>query len=80
MRGPWGEGYIMGFVSKQRADELLKSREHGCFLLRFSDSELGGVTIAYVRQDQHQVAIQVLFILSLILNLFLSIFFILVLL
>jgi len=26
-------------------------REHGVFLLRFSDSELGGVTIAYVRQD-----------------------------
>ena len=77
MRGPWGEGYIMGFVSKQRADELLKSREHGCFLLRFSDSELGGVTIAYVRQDQHQVVIRVLFILSFILHLLPAIFFIL---
>jgi len=55
MRGPWSEGYIMGFVSKQKADELLKSKDHGCFLLRFSDSELGGVTIAYVRQDQHQM-------------------------
>lgn len=54
MRGPWNEGFIMGFVSKQRADELLKSKDHGCFLLRFSDSELGGVTIAYVRQDQHR--------------------------
>lgn len=57
MRGPWGEGFIMGFVSKQRADELLKSKEHGCFLLRFSDSELGGVTIAYVRQDQHKISV-----------------------
>jgi len=54
MGGPWSEGYIMGFVSKQSAEELLMSREGGCFLLRFSDSELGGVTIAYVRQDQHQ--------------------------
>jgi signal transducer and activator of transcription 5B len=40
----------MGFVSKQKAEELLLSKNHGCFLLRFSDSELGGVTIAYVRQ------------------------------
>jgi len=54
MRGPWAEGYVMGFVSKQRADELLKSKDHGCFLLRFSDSELGGVTIAYVRVDTQQ--------------------------
>merc|ERR1719414_223430 len=57
MRGPWGEGYIMGFVSKQRGDELLMSKEHGCFLLRFSDSELGGVSISYVRQDQQQKAV-----------------------
>jgi len=54
MRGPWSEGYIMGFVSKNRAEELLMAMEGGTFLLRFSDSELGGVTIAYVRQDQHQ--------------------------
>ena len=50
MSGPWNEGYIMGFVSKQKAEEMLLSKNHGCFLLRFSDSELGGVTIAYVRQ------------------------------
>jgi len=54
MRGPWSEGYIMGFVSKNRAEELLMAMEGGTFLLRFSDSELGGVTIAYVRQDTHQ--------------------------
>jgi len=51
MLGPWAEGYVMGFVSKQRANELLKSKDHGCFLLRFSDSVLGGVTIAYVCVD-----------------------------
>merc|ERR550519_2417498 len=50
MRGPWSEVYIMGFVSKNRAEELLLAMEGGVFLLRFSDSELGGVTIAYVRQ------------------------------
>lgn len=54
MRGPWSDGYIMGFVSKNRAEELLMAMDGGTFLLRFSDSELGGVTIAYVRQDQHQ--------------------------
>jgi len=54
MRGPWSEGYIMGFVSKNRAEELLMAMEGGTFLLRFSDSELGGVTIAYVRQDNLQ--------------------------
>jgi len=52
MRGPWSDGYIMAFVSKNRAEELLTACVGGTFLLRFSDSELGGVTIAYVRQDQ----------------------------
>jgi len=53
MRGPWNEGLIMGFVSKQKAEELLTAPgcTHGTFLLRYSDSELGGITIAYVRQD-----------------------------
>jgi signal transducer and activator of transcription 5B len=51
MRGPWNEGLIMGFVSKHRAEELLLNCQAGTFLLRYSDSELGGVTIAYVRQD-----------------------------
>jgi len=49
MRGPWNESLIMGFVSKGKAEELLTACNHGTFLLRYSDSELGGVTIAYVR-------------------------------
>jgi len=52
MRGPWNEGLIMGFVSKNRAEELLMGCTPGTFLLRYSDSELGGVTIAYMQQDQ----------------------------
>jgi len=40
----------MGFVSKHVAESLLLQKPSGCFLLRFSDSELGGITIAYVRQ------------------------------
>lgn len=40
--------FIMGFVKKKYAEELLQNRPTGTFLLRFSDSELGGVTIAWV--------------------------------
>ncbi|KAK9728257.1 STAT protein, protein interaction domain [Popillia japonica] len=48
LRGPWVDGFIMGFVKKKYAEEMLQNRPTGTFLLRFSDSELGGVTIAWV--------------------------------
>jgi signal transducer and activator of transcription 5B len=38
----------MGFVRKKQAEELLSTCANGTFLLRFSDSELGGVTFAWV--------------------------------
>lgn len=41
----------MGFVTKQAAESMLLQKQSGCFLLRFSDSELGGITIAYVRKS-----------------------------
>ncbi len=45
----------MGFVTKQAAENLLLQKGvGGCFLLRFSDSELGGVTIAYVTSDVYR--------------------------
>ncbi|XP_040575664.1 signal transducer and activator of transcription 5B [Lepeophtheirus salmonis] len=51
MQQLWKEGFIMGFVSKQAAEAMLISTNtSGCFLLRFSDSELGGITIGYLRQ------------------------------
>jgi len=40
----------MGFVNKHDAEAMLLQKQNGCFLLRFSDSELGGITIAYVRK------------------------------
>ena len=46
----WMEGFVKGFVTKSAAESLLLDKPSGTFLLRFSDSELGGVTIAYVRQ------------------------------
>lgn len=39
---------IMGFVSKQSVVSCLSSEPVGSFLLRFSDSEIGGISIAYV--------------------------------
>lgn len=48
LRGPWMDGAIIGFVRKRQAEEMLASCANGTFLLRFSDSELGGVTIAWV--------------------------------
>lgn len=43
----WMDGLIMGFVRKKQAESLLTSSPLGTFLLRFSDSELGGITIAW---------------------------------
>ena len=48
----WQKGFVMGFISKPLAEQMLLERHSGTFLLRFSDSELGGVTIAYVRQPE----------------------------
>lgn len=42
----------MGFISKQYVCKLLSMEPDGTFLLRFSDSEIGGVTIAYVMQGK----------------------------
>jgi signal transducer and activator of transcription 5B len=39
---------VLGFIRKKQAEELLATCTSGVFLLRFSDSELGGVTIAWV--------------------------------
>lgn len=38
----------MGFVSKQYVFNYLSNAPAGTFLLRFSDSEIGGISIAYV--------------------------------
>ncbi|CAH0557719.1 unnamed protein product [Brassicogethes aeneus] len=48
LKGPWKDGAIMGFVKKNIAEEMLSKTCLGTFLLRFSDSELGGITIAWI--------------------------------
>uniref|UniRef100_A0A3B4Z1G5 Signal transducer and activator of transcription n=1 Tax=Stegastes partitus TaxID=144197 RepID=A0A3B4Z1G5_9TELE len=49
----WNENYIMGFVSKEMERALLKDREPGTFLLRFSESHLGGITFTWVEYSEN---------------------------
>ncbi|XP_053285821.1 signal transducer and activator of transcription 2 isoform X2 [Pleuronectes platessa] len=44
----WRDGLIMGFVSKGKENSLLKKKQRGTFLLRFSDSVIGGITFSWV--------------------------------
>ena len=37
----------MGFVARTKAESLLQNQPPGTFLLRFSDSIRGGVSVAY---------------------------------
>ena len=39
---------LLGFIPRQEAEECLHKSENGTFLIRFSDSELGGVTVAWI--------------------------------
>uniref|UniRef100_A0A3B4ZGZ9 SH2 domain-containing protein n=1 Tax=Stegastes partitus TaxID=144197 RepID=A0A3B4ZGZ9_9TELE len=38
----WRDGYIMGFVSRERTEFLLKTKRTGTFLLRFSETNKDG--------------------------------------
>ncbi|XP_055901932.1 signal transducer and transcription activator-like [Eupeodes corollae] len=47
---PWNADLIEGFISRKATTERLQSREPGTFLLRFSDSSKGAITISYVNE------------------------------
>ncbi|XP_062972316.1 signal transducer and activator of transcription 4 [Elgaria multicarinata webbii] len=49
----WIDGCIMGFVSKGKERGLLKDKMPGTFLLRFSESNLGGITFTWVSQSEN---------------------------
>ncbi|CAL8323459.1 unnamed protein product [Merluccius merluccius] len=53
LKAYWSEGVIFGFIGKQHLHLILKESPNGTFLLRFSDSEIGGITIAYVAANEH---------------------------
>ncbi|GIY42857.1 hypothetical protein CEXT_389131 [Caerostris extrusa] len=52
LRNLWNDGLIIGFIGRHQAEEMLLQKCNGTFLLRFSDSEAGGVTIAWVADSQ----------------------------
>jgi hypothetical protein len=47
----WLRGFIYGFVSKPDAERLLYSQRPGSFVIRFSESTPGKLTVAYVKSD-----------------------------
>lgn len=59
LKHPWNDGSIMGFVTKTESQDMLMSKPNGTFLLRFSDSELGGITIAWVADQPDKAERQV---------------------
>jgi len=50
----WLKGLIYGFISKEGAEDLLKNKEVGTFLIRFSERIAGQFTIAYVKLNSVQ--------------------------
>uniref|UniRef100_A0A6I8MZB5 Signal transducer and activator of transcription n=1 Tax=Ornithorhynchus anatinus TaxID=9258 RepID=A0A6I8MZB5_ORNAN len=52
LRSYWSDRLIVGFISKQYVNSLLLCQPDGTFLLRFSDSEIGGITIAHIIRGQ----------------------------
>ncbi|XP_072835793.2 signal transducer and activator of transcription 1-alpha/beta isoform X2 [Pogona vitticeps] len=50
----WNDGSIVGFISKERERTLLKDKESGTFLLRFSESSReGAITFTWVEGPLH---------------------------
>ncbi|XP_021955820.1 signal transducer and activator of transcription 5B isoform X3 [Folsomia candida] len=44
----WRDGLVYGFIGRLEAEQMLRGWKPGTFLLRFSDSMLGGISICYV--------------------------------
>ncbi|XP_075301904.1 signal transducer and activator of transcription 2 isoform X2 [Opisthocomus hoazin] len=48
----WKDGLILGFVSRKQEKKLLRGKRTGTFLIRFSESVLGGVTCTWVEHPE----------------------------
>lgn len=49
----WKDGHIIGFVTKAKEKSLLKKKQRGTFMLRFSESVVGGITFSWVDIDMN---------------------------
>ncbi|KAJ2941893.1 hypothetical protein O0L34_g10709 [Tuta absoluta] len=58
LRQLWCDRLIMGFIQKKQAEEMLAKCSPGTFILRFSDSELGGITIAWTGEGNEVFSLQ----------------------
>ncbi|XP_017492958.1 PREDICTED: signal transducer and activator of transcription 5A-like, partial [Rhagoletis zephyria] len=59
LRDIWHDNRIIGFLTRPRAEELLSEKPTGTFLLRFSDTKLGGISIASVDMNSEQKVMMV---------------------
>lgn len=51
----WNSTAIEGFISKTDCQQLLIQKGPGTFMLRYSDSKLGGISTAYAAADENGV-------------------------
>jgi signal transducer and activator of transcription 5B len=58
LRDPWIDLGIGGFIHKTTAEEIINNCARGTFLLRFSDSQLGGISIVCANGGNESVHIQ----------------------
>ena len=55
----WNSTAIEGFISKSECQQLLLQKGPGTFMLRYSDSKLGGISTAYAaRNDDGSVEVK----------------------
>lgn len=48
----WDDGFVKGFIGRAAAEDLLLAQSQPCFLLRFSDSQVGGLSISFAAVDE----------------------------
>ncbi|XP_031639934.1 signal transducer and transcription activator-like [Contarinia nasturtii] len=58
LRDAWKNGLIEGFVSKSKAEKMLLDCQPGTFLFRFSDTELGGISVAWVEENDGMLEVK----------------------
>jgi signal transducer and activator of transcription 5B len=51
LKSAWIDNCVIGFIDKRHAEKFLRDCVHGTFILRFSDSELGALSIAWLSRQ-----------------------------
>jgi len=51
----WTQGYLFGFMNKEKCEDTLQKFGPNTFLCRFSDSQIGQLVISFVADDGHSV-------------------------